>query len=85
MTTTEFLRRREWGSIQPDARVRTLIWCFAGRPEWVEVFVDERYETIEQQEAAFRRALSPLAQFLTKAPEAGEVTPTILAKHWLAI
>lgn len=58
MTPTQFCQRRRMGQIAPDARVRTVLFQFQGSAiEWAEVFVDERYETIAQQEQSFRHAM----------------------------
>ncbi len=85
MTTKEFLRRRIF--IHKDARVRTVIFRFRGNNshEWAEVFVDERYETIEQQEQRFRSAMTPLCDILTPEPVIGQPLPTVSVEHWLAM
>lgn len=81
MTRTEFIRRRDFGQIAPETPVRTVIFWFAGRAhEWEEIFVPARYETIAQQEAAFRNAMGGVCQFAdTFRPEA-----TVPAHRWQA-
>lgn len=81
MTRSRFIRSRAYGQIQPTARVRTVVWRFPGCSEWEEIFVDEQYETIEQQEARFRSAMGYRVQFLT-LPADGASTPTVEAQNW---
>jgi len=79
MTSQAFFTRRAWGQIHPDARVRTVIFRFkGGTTEWAEVFVDGRYETIQQQEDRFRRGLKDAVVFITP-PE----IETVPAKDWV--
>lgn len=82
MTASEFLQRRAFGQIADDEPVRTIIWTTAGRgTEWAEVFIAGRYETIAQQEWAFRCKLGDCAVFLSNyRPE-----QTIKAKYWVAL
>lgn len=84
MTRNQFIQRRRLGIIAPNARVRTVVWLFPGQTEWEEIFVDERYEKIEEQEAAFRDKMGNVAHCLTPAPEPGQPTPTVMAKNWKA-
>jgi hypothetical protein len=80
MTPTQFCQRRRFGQIAPDVRVRTILFQFHGRgTEWAEVFVDERYETIEQQEQRFRAAMC-FATIRTPLDSG-----TVAAKDWVTM
>jgi hypothetical protein len=83
MTRNQFIQRRAFGQIAPNARVRTVIFKFESGIEWEEIFVDERYLTIEQQEDDFRAKMSSV-KCITPAPEPGQPTPTVMAKNWKA-
>ena len=67
MTQAQFVTRRAWGQIAQDAEVRTVLFRFQGSEhEWAEVFVDGRYETIEQQEIREGLERVTLERFVNK-------------------
>ncbi len=88
MTSSQFQILRTTGMIARNARVRTVLFRFAGSSnKWAEVFIDGRYTTIEQQEEEFRGNFASACQFLTPRVTWGQQRDqtTVAAKDWVFV